>query len=161
HFSAPMSKGEAYQHIHLIGSGGKEVELPFLRLEEELWNRDQTRFTLFCDPGRIKRGLKPREELGPVLEEGKDYTLVIETNWIDADGNPLKESFRKSFRAGPPDDNPIYLKKWKLEPPAAGSLNPLRVIFPKPLDHALLERVIVVTDSAGHELEGKITVTEK
>jgi hypothetical protein len=161
HFSAPMSKGESYQHIHLIGSGGKEVELPFLRLEEELWNRDQTRFTLFCDPGRIKRGLKPREELGPVLEEGKNYTLVIDTNWIDAEGNPLKESFRKSFRAGPPDDNPIDLKKWRLEPPAASSRNTLRLIFPKPLDHALLERVIVVTDSTGHELEGKITVTEK
>jgi hypothetical protein len=45
HFSAPMSKGEAYRHIHLVGADGREVDLPFLRLEEELWNRDQTRFT--------------------------------------------------------------------------------------------------------------------
>jgi len=161
HFSAPMSKGEAYQHIHLIGSDDREVDLPFLRLEEELWNRNQTRFTLFFDPGRIKRGLKPREEVGPALEEGKSYTLVIDRDWVDAQGNPLTESFRKSFRAGPPDDNPIDPKNWKLQTPAAGSLTPLHLIFPKPLDHALLERVIGVTDSAGHELEGTITVTLK
>jgi len=161
HFSAPMSKGEAYQHIHLQASNGKEVELPFLRLEEELWNRDQTRFTLFFDPGRIKRGLKPREEVGPALEEGKSYNLVIDKDWIDAEENPLKESFRKSFRAGPPDDNPIDPKTWKLETPAAGSRTSLNVIFPKPLDHALLERVLGVTYSTGREIEGTITVTEK
>jgi hypothetical protein len=161
HFSAPMSKGDAYHHIHLLGPGGREVELPFLRLEEELWNRNQTRFTLFFDPGRIKRGLKPREEAGPALEEGKSYLLVIDKDWVDSEGNPLKESFRKSFRAGPPDDNPIDPKNWKLQPPAAGSLTPLHVIFPKPLDHALLERVIWVTDAAGHKLEGRVAVTEK
>jgi len=161
HFSAPMSRGEAYQHIHLIGSGGKEVDLPFLRLEEELWNRNQTRFTLFFDPGRIKRGLKPREEVGPALEEGKSYTLVIDSDWLDAESNPLKEPFRKSFRVGPPDDDPIDPKNWKLETPAAGSLTPLQLIFPKPLDHALLERLIAVTDSADHELEGTIAATEK
>jgi hypothetical protein len=161
HFSAPMSKGEAYRHIHLIGADGREVDLPFLRLEEELWNRDQTRFTLFFDPGRIKRGLKPREEVGPALEEGKSYTLMIDRDWVDAQGNPLHEPFRKSFRAGPPDDNPIDPKTWKLQTPAAGSRAPLHVIFAKPLDHALLERVIGVTDSADHEVQGTITVTEK
>src|SRR5260370_1311916 len=61
HFSAPMSKGEAYQHVHLLDSMGNEVSLPFLRLDAELWDQKQTRFTLLFDPGRIKRGLKPRE----------------------------------------------------------------------------------------------------
>lgn len=161
HFSAPMSKGEAYQHVHLMNSGGKEVDLPFLRLDEELWDQKQMRFTLLFDPGRIKRGLKPREEVGPVLEVGKSYTFVIDKDWTDAEGNPLKESFRKSFRAGPPDDNPIDPKTWKLHPPAAGSRDPLLVVFPKPLDHALLERMIGVADATGHELDGTITVTEK
>jgi hypothetical protein len=35
------------------------------------------------------------------------------------------------------------------------------VIFPKPLDHAMLERVVIVTDESGHPLEGTIAVTEK
>jgi hypothetical protein len=161
HFSSPMSKGDAYQHVHLLDSTGKEVSLPFLRLDEELWDQKQTRFTLLFDPGRIKRGLKPREEVGPALEEGKTYTFVIDRDWNDAEGNPLKESFRKSFRAGPPDDNPIDTKSWKVKPPSAGSRDPLVVIFPKPLDHAMLERVVGVTDASGHSIEGTIAVTEK
>jgi hypothetical protein len=160
HFTAPMSQGEAYTHVHLMKSSGPEVDLPFLRLEEELWNDKQTRFTLLFDPGRIKRGLKPREEVGPALEEGKSYTVVIDRDWIDADGNPLKESFRKSFRAGPPDDNPIDPKSWKLRVPTAGTRDALHVAFPKPLDHALLERVLGVADSAGHQVVGTIAVTE-
>jgi hypothetical protein len=161
HFSAPMSKGEAYQHVHLLDSMSKEVSLPFLRLDEELWDQKQTRFTLLFDPGRIKRGLKPREEVGPALEEGKTYTLVIDRDWTDAEGNSLKESFRKSFRAGPPDDNPIDPKSWKIKPPSTNSRDPLVVIFPKPLDHAMLERVVSVTDASGHPIEGTIAVTEK
>jgi hypothetical protein len=161
HFSAPMSKGEAYQHVHLQDSMGKEVSLPFLRLDEELWDQKQTRFTLLFDPGRIKRGLKPREEVGPALEEGKTYTLVIDRDWTDAEGNPLKEFFRKSFRAGSPDDNPIDPKSWKISPPSVGRRDPLVVIFPKPLDHAMLERVVGVTDAGGHSIEGTIAVTEK
>jgi hypothetical protein len=40
HFSAPMSSGHIYDHIRLIGdSTGKEVELPFLEIDEELWTR--------------------------------------------------------------------------------------------------------------------------
>src|SRR5262249_20228739 len=97
HFSAPMSRGEAYQHIRLLDAKGKPIDLPFLELDQELWDAEGQRFTLFFDPGRIKRGLKPREEVGPALEEGKRYTLVIDRAWSDAEGNPLKETHRKTF----------------------------------------------------------------
>src|SRR5262249_10534199 len=74
-FSAAMSCGQAYEHIRLLDVAGKPVEGAFLELGEELWDRKGKRFTLFIAPGRIKRGLKPREDLGPVLEAGKSYTL--------------------------------------------------------------------------------------
>src|SRR5437667_9325668 len=109
-----MNRGEAYSRIHLLNEAGKPVERPFLQLDEELWDPQGQRFTLFFDPGRIKRGLKPREELGPALVEGNIYTLEIDRFWPDADGNPLKETFRKIFRVGPPDDEPIDPKKWKI-----------------------------------------------
>jgi hypothetical protein len=64
-FSAPMSRGEAYSHIRLLNAAGRAVADPFLELNEELWSGDGRRFTLLFDPGRIKRGLKPREEVGP------------------------------------------------------------------------------------------------
>src|SRR5262245_52114025 len=81
HFSAPMSRGEAYLHLRLLDAAGKAIEAPFLELGEELWDPEGVRFTLLIDPGRIKRGLKPREDVGPVLEEGKSYTLVIDKGW--------------------------------------------------------------------------------
>jgi hypothetical protein len=113
-----------------------------------------------CHPGRVKKGLKPPAELGPILEEGKRYTLVIDRRWNDAKGNPLKESFRKSFRAGPPEDQFPDLKTWRMEAPRAGTVQPLRVTFPKPLDHALLERLLWVTDPKGRRVAGTVAVTD-
>ena len=83
YFSAPMSGGHIYEQIHLTNEKGDAVELPFLEIDEELWNADMTRLTLFLDPGRIKRGVKPLEEIGPALEEGKRYTLTIAREWLD------------------------------------------------------------------------------
>jgi hypothetical protein len=161
HFTAPMSQGDSYRYVHLLDAAGKEIKYPFLELEQELWDPTGARFTLFLDPGRIKRGLKPREELGPPLEEGKSYTLVIDRNWLDAKGNPLKETYRKAFRVGPPDDEPLDPKNWRLEVPAAGTRKPLVVRFPEPLDHALMDRLLHVTDEAGRLVRGTATITDE
>ncbi len=155
HFSAPMSRGEAYRHIHLLSADGQEVEGAFLELGEELWDRDQKRFTLLCDPGRVKRGLKPREDLGPVLEEGKSYTLVVDRDWLDASGAPLTESAKKSFGALAPDDEPVDPTKWKIEPPAAGTTDPLVVRFGEPLDHSMLDRVLSIRSLSLRERIGE------
>jgi hypothetical protein len=161
HFSAPMSRGEAYRRVHLLDESAKEVDLPFLDLDEELWDRQGRRFTLFLDPGRIKRGLKPREDVGPVFEEGKSYTLVIDHEWPDAAGNPLRQTFRKQIHVGPPDDEQPDPNNWKVTPPAGGSTEPLVIQFPEPLDHAMLHRVIVVHDSASRLVNGTVTVEDR
>jgi hypothetical protein len=160
HFSAPMSRGESYRHVHLLKADGKEVEAPFLELEQELWDPTGKRFTLFFDPGRIKRGLKPREEVGPSLEEGKSYTLVIDADWADAEGQPLVDAYRKSFRVGPPIDDMPDVKTWKLTLPAAASSGPLQVTFPRPMDHAEVYRMLWIVDGAGKQVEGDITTAE-
>jgi hypothetical protein len=160
HFSAPMSQGEAYRHLSLLDAAGKPVDLPFLDLEQELWDRSGKRFTLFFDPGRIKRGLKPREEVGPVLEEGKTYMLVIDSRWPDAQGNPLRASYRKRFQVGPPEDRPIDMAQWRLQAPAADSRDALVVRFPRPLDHALLERTLTVTAGDGSPVPGAVTISD-
>jgi hypothetical protein len=161
HFSAPMSRGEAYDHIYLLDAAGKKIERPFLAIGEELWDPTGTRFTLFLDPGRIKRGLKPREEMGPVLEEGKSYSLVIDAGWQDAEGNPLKATYRKPFKAGTGIERPVNPKEWKVAAPPAGSREPLVVRFPEPLDHALLERVLWVTGPDGGGVVGIRAVTDE
>jgi hypothetical protein len=161
HFSVPMSRGEAYEHIHLLKSDGKADERAFLELPQELWDRDGKRFTLFLDPGRIKRGLKPREDLGPVLEAGKRYTLVIDREWKDAEGNPLKETYRKTFRVLPPEETQPDPKTWKVEAPAAGTTAPLMMTSPKSLDHALLHRMLWIADDKGRKVPGTIDVTRQ
>lgn len=157
HFSAPMARGEAYEHLRLLDAKGQPIELPFLELGEELWDREGKRFTLFFDPGRIKRGLKPREELGPAIEEGKSYTLLVDDGWHDAAGRALAAEVRKRFDVGPPDETPPNVAKWKLAAPPAGGREPLAVEFPEPLDHALLGRLLRV-ERGGEPVAGEIAI---
>jgi hypothetical protein len=158
HFSAPMSRGEIYQYMHLQDSSGKVIDRPFLEIGEELWDPSGTRLTLFFDPGRIKKGLRPREELGPILEEGKAYVFTVDRAMPDAEGNPLGESFRKEFVAGADDESPPEPKRWKLAPPRAGTRSALLIEFPEPLDRAMLDRSAAVTDERGVPLHGQISV---
>lgn len=161
HFSAPMSKGEAYANLALIDEEtGKKVVDPFLEIGEELWDPTGTRLTLLIDPGRIKKGVKPREDLGTVLTAGKSYRLVIGANWKDAAGHKLTSSFEKSFTASPAREQGMDLKSWKIQPPAAGSTQSLVVDFPMALDHALLERTLAVEDHLGNLIEGKVAISQ-
>ncbi len=156
HFSAPMSRGEAYSRIHLLDESGSPVQMPFLELEQELWDASAQRLTLFFDPGRIKRDVLPNQEMGPPIQSGHQYTLVVDRQWPDAEGKPLKADLRKPFKVGPADRSPLDLKSWKIAPPAAGTMNPLRVDFPEPLDHALMLRQLEVIDAAGNVVDGTI-----
>ncbi len=158
HFSAPMSRGEVYDRVRLLKDDGKPVDLPFLRLGEELWDPTGKRLTLLIDPGRIKRGLKPREEHGPVLEAGRSYTLVIDVGWPDAEGGVLGAEVRKTFRAGPPDEIQPDPKGWTIDRPAASTRDPLTLTFPEPLDRALLESALTPIDARGEAVAGRIAV---
>lgn len=160
HFSAPMAPGDAYRHIHLLDDAGKEVDAPFLELAEELWDPEFRRFTLLFDPGRVKRGLKPREEVGPVLEEGKRYTLAIDSAWPDANRRPLAKQFKRTFTVGPPDDAPLDPAQWKLQPPGAGTDDPIVIRFGEPVDQALASRIIRVEADSGEQVLGEIELTD-
>jgi hypothetical protein len=158
HFSAPMTQGDIYRHVKLLDAAGKAIDMPFLELDEELWDASGQRLTLFIDPGRIKRGLKPREDIGPVLEEGKTYTLVIDAAWRDADDVPMKSTYKKTFKVSAPDESQPDIQSWKLAPPTGRE--PLVVTFPKPMDHALLHRLLWVSDARGEVLPGSVRVSD-
>jgi hypothetical protein len=157
-FSAPMSRGGIYRRVHLLDDAGRAVVLPFLEIDEELWDPNGTRLTLLFDPGRIKTGLKPREEMGPILRAGHSYTLVIDRDWPDAEGNPLREPFHKTYRAGPADVASPDPATWKVQAPAPGTRDPLQVTFPEPLDRALLARTLGVLDATGRPVPGDVTI---
>jgi hypothetical protein len=142
--------------VKLVTAQGTIVEYPFLELSEELWSPDGMRVTLYFDPGRIKRGLKPRELFGPALLEKQAYTLQIDSRWPDAAGHPLEapQPLAKSFRVVEPDDRQPDIQRWKVIAPAAGTRDPLTIVFDEPLDSAMLLRVLGVLDRGGNEVIG-------
>ena len=160
YFSAPMSRGEAWQHIHLLDDKGTPLKYEFVEIQQELWDKDNTRLTVLFDPGRIKRGVLPNEQLGPPIVEGKRYTLFVDSKWQDARGVPLAEEFRKAFRGGPADRTPPDPKTWRVTAPKAASAADLVVDFPKPMDFALLQRMIEVAGSAGN-VAGTVSVDKQ
>ena len=158
HFSQSMSRGDAFNRIRLYCDTDKKfVEMPFLELDEELWSPDRKRFTLLFDPGRIKREVKPREDLGPALEAGKSFTLIVDPKWEDANGTPLAEGYHKTFAVVAADRQAIDPLKWKITGPnEAGTLT---VSLGKPHDSALLQRLVWVEDSIGEKCAGDITLS--
>jgi hypothetical protein len=157
-FSAPMSRGQVWDRLRLIDGSGAAVDMPFLEIDEELWDPSTRRLTVLIDPGRIKRGVRPLEEVGPALVEGGSYVLEVLGEWEDAEGKPLVSGFRKAFRVGPPDREPPDPARWTITPPAPGSREPLTVRLDEPLDHGLLHSAIRVAGPGGEPIGGRVLV---
>ena len=158
YFSASMGLKGGLDHIHLLDETGRAIEDPFLPLDVALWNADRTRYTLLFDPGRLKRGVLPNEQMGRSLTNGRRYTLVVDESWRDAEGQPLAAPFRREFRVGPPDERAIEPAKWRLDTPLVGTRDPLIASFPKPLDYGLLQRALSVSTVRGDRVEGDIRI---
>lgn len=156
-FSAPMSRQPGIDFVHLIDDNGKEVKNAFLPLEADFWNPDHTRYTLFLDPGRVKRGITPNEQMGRPLHSGRAYALVIDSTWRDANGLPLVKPFRHEFRAGPAIEKGIDLKAWRVAAPRAGTRDALAVTFSRSLDHGLLQRALGV-ERGEQSIAGDVTI---
>ncbi len=158
HFNRPMSRGEAYKNIRLLGEDGGEVPRPFLELEEELWDDRQQRFTLFFDPGRVKRGLRPHQEEGRPLKAGRRYTLEILPDWKDARRRSLVEPFRKEFEVIGADYDQPDVERWKIGAVSGQSKEGLRIDFGEAMDQALLGRVLSIQDARGTIIEGDLRI---
>lgn len=161
YFSAPMSTGEAYKHIELETSSGEKIVLPFLEIAEELWDKSNTRLTLLLDPGRIKRGLVPREEDGPILVAGQAYRFRVRKDWPDAAGAPLVGEVVKEFKVSGQDTTQPAPKEWKIVAPRAGSKSPIVIDLLEPLDHAIVTRGIRVFDAKGSAVAGDVTLARQ
>jgi len=157
-FSAPMGSAGALDFVRLLDEGGREVAIPFLPVQADFWNPAHTRYTLFFDPGRVKQGILPNEQLGRPLRHGHTYTLAISADWQDAQGQPLKAPYRRELRVGPSEVQPIAPATWRILPPAARTRDPLVVTFPRPLDHGLLARALGVEGRDHRMVDGEIAL---
>lgn len=155
HFSNAMSSESGVGKITLREAGGPEIAGAFVPLEAEFFNPDHTRYTLFFDPGRVKRGNLPNRQSGRALVPGKQYVIEIAAAWHDALMRPLAAPFRREFRAGPAIEEPLRIEDWQLSEIFAGGTEPLAVTFPWAIDRGLAVRAFAIISPDGHVVEGQ------
>jgi hypothetical protein len=96
------------------------------------------------------------EEIGPALETGKSYTLKISREWRDANGAPLTADFEKKFKVMAADREPPNPLRWRITAPKAKSRDPLTIAFDEPLDHAIAQRVLRISDAKSAPVAGMV-----
>jgi hypothetical protein len=100
--------------------------------------------------------VRPLEEIGPSLEPEKSYKLTINRAWRDANGAPLKADFEKTFKVVAADREPPNPLRWKITAPKVKTREAVTVAFDEPMDHALAQRVLRITDPAGAAVAGTV-----
>ena len=158
-FSVPMRRGQLARHVSLLGEDGTPVESPFLNLGIELWNAEQTRATLYLDPGRLKRGVGPNLEAGAPLEPGKRYAIRVDPGIRDATGRPMGASALHVFETGPANRQPVDPGRWRASEPPRGGSDPLEVAFDRVMDSAQVLRRLAVVGADGAAIPGTSALT--
>lgn len=159
-FSKPMQEGQITDysgHVTMRKRTSDTSPSIFADLGLELWNSDRTLLTLWLDPGRIKRDLQPNKKLGPPLEEGMTYHLIIR-GMRDTDGNTFEFDYIKDFTIGPRDSISPGIERWSFHVPKAGAMDSLKIDFHETLDYVLLKNCIRITDANGNAVTGNIEV---
>ena len=114
-FSKPMQEvGNALDYITIINTKTGDTTDVFLELNTELWNNDHTRLTLWLDPGRIKTDLIPNKERGLPIINGNEYKLIVDSNWLDAQGNALVNGYEKIFSVLDRDPIKPSIDDWEI-----------------------------------------------
>lgn len=163
-FSEPMQEvGDPLDYITIQNTGDQKEESIFLHLEAELWNKEHTQLTLWLDPGRIKTDLIPNKEKGLPIIKGNTYDIQIDSNWRAANGQTLKETYRKHLYVSSRDTHSPLVSEWEIEIPKANTLDALTIDFKESLDAILVAETIHFfnADSTGVYGEIDLQLNEK
>ena len=158
-FSDAMSEGWASRAVHVLRADDRTtLEGVLLPMEPELWDHARTRLTLLLDPGRIKRGLEPHQQVGYPLRPDVDVIVRVDESFRDALGRPLRAAAERHYGVGPAVRSKVDPRSWRLAAPASGSREPVVLSFERPLDRALLEHALSIVDGDGSEIVGAVTI---
>jgi len=152
-FSQPMQEGKTKNFIQVLNEKGEIIPNVLLDLQPELWNADRTNLTMWLDPGRIKRDLQPNLKMGPPLEVGLCYRVIISKAWKDQYGLELGNDFIKDYSILRDDRDKPSIHDWELTYPRTTSLNNLIVNFGESIDFELATNAITVNKD-GQLIEG-------
>ncbi len=153
-FSAPMSEGYAAGHVRLADDNGCTIAGALLASDYELWDSTRRRLTVLLDPARIKRGLADHRTAGYPLRSGEPFRLVVDGGFRDARGLPLRAGTQRRYEVGGDERRHVDPRNWVLTVPRAGTFEPVRADFGRPLDHGLLTRCLRVTGPHGQLIDG-------
>lgn len=159
-FSQPMQEGKAKDFIFILNEKGEIIPNVLLDLQPELWNADRTNLTMWLDPGRIKRDLQPNLKMGPPLEVGLGYRVIISKVWKDRYGLELANDFIRDYSVIPDDRKKPSIHDWELTYPRTNSLNDLIVYFGESIDFELATNAITV-NMDGQMIQGSIFLKDR
>ena len=159
-FSNSMQRGQVEAEIALLGPDGEPAPDVLYRAPVELWDRRMRCLTIMLDPGRLKRGVGPNRELGPPLRSGQAYTLAVGAGMTDISGGRLPGTTYKRFRVTDAVREPIAVEHWNILPPKTNSRQPLVLMFPRPLDWALLSQTITIASACGQSIDGQVVIDQ-
>ena len=148
------------EKIKLIDQEGQEVVGAIFNNVYELWDKEQKHLTIIFDPSRVKTGLHAHERMGRALQEGKHYSLRIGM-LEDVNGNPLRDTFTKSFFVGKEDKIAPNTENWKVHIPKKNSKAPFFIEFPAMLDRLSLWQRLQLTDSNNQPIAGHIEIKDQ
>src|SRR5262249_49436074 len=141
---AAQVEGPVLPRLSLLRADGTQVEAPFL--EQELWSPSGKILTVMMHPGRVKTGLKARDENGPILSVGDDVALAL-------DGVPIKR-----WRVGPADGIGPMTSQWKVSAVRVASKQPLVVALDGPIDGRDAE-YLAIADVRDRRVAGRAQLT--
>jgi hypothetical protein len=116
-------------------------------LSDRLWSPDRRTLTLLFDPGRVKSGLIAQDVHDAPLSAGQSVTLVV--------GGQRAHAWRVEAGGCVPP-NPA---RWRIDPPAAATLNPLTVTLSGAIDRQSIA-LIAVADDGGERVAGAAELGE-
>lgn len=154
-FSAPIQEMDILKHIELLDENNKNITGVFYENQYELWNENRTKVTLIVDPGRVKLGLLANNKMGRAFDEGKNYSLKIDSLLLGFNNQPLANSYSKKFTAVKEDIVPPDTKKWKLSLPISNTTEPIVIDFKDKIDHISANTLIKIFRD-NKEIKGKM-----
>src|SRR5215831_12709968 len=142
---ASQVEGPLLPRLALLRADGTRVQEPFL--EQELWSPSGKILTAMLHPGRVKTGLKARDEKGPILSAGGDVALAI-------DGVPIKR-----WSVGPADEIGPIVSAWRLSPVRVDSKQPLVVLLDRAIDGRNSD-YLAIADVRDRRVAGRAQLTD-
>ena len=142
---ASQVEGPLLPRLALSRADGTRVQEPFL--EQELWSPSGKILTVMLHPGRVKTGLKVRDEKGPILSAGDDVALAL-------DGVVIKR-----WSVGPADEIGPIVSAWRVSPVRADSKQALVVVLDGAIDGRDSD-YLAIADARDRRVAGRAQLTD-